>query len=83
MEWEMFDAMDPIGERRGDIRAGIIASTYANTWRGKDKKPFTVGDFIPRFDQHLVVGPQPSKRSVQKKIMDTFLGMGAIDNRKQ
>ena len=43
--------MEPQGEERADLRAGIVASTVANTNRGKGKKAFEPVDFMPKFDQ--------------------------------
>jgi hypothetical protein len=46
-EWQAFDRMEPIGEFRADLRAGIVASTVAN-YGGRDireaRKP---SDFMP------------------------------------
>ena len=49
MEWMAFDRLDPIGPDRGDLHAGIIASTVANVNRGKDSQPFDAADFMPEF----------------------------------
>lgn len=46
-EWMAFDAIDPIGELRGDARNGILASLIYNVNRGKDVKPSTPIDFMP------------------------------------
>lgn len=43
-EWKAFDALEPIGEPRADLRAGIIASLVWNAnWQTR-KTPF---DFMP------------------------------------
>jgi hypothetical protein len=41
--------LDPWGEERADMRAGIVAATVANVFRGKNTKPLTPSDFMPRF----------------------------------
>lgn len=50
-EWMAFDRMEPIGEFRADLRAGIIASTVAN-YGGRDireaRKP---SDFMPLLER--------------------------------
>lgn len=48
-EWLAYYRLEPWGEERGDLRAGIVASTVANAWRGKDVLPFNPGDFMPEF----------------------------------
>lgn len=42
--------LEPWGEEKADLRAGIIASTVANTARDpkKQQRPFTPADFMPR-----------------------------------
>ena len=43
-EWRAFDAVEPIGEPRADLRAGIIASLVWNANWTSRKTPF---DFMP------------------------------------
>ena len=49
LEWSVFYSMEPFGDERGDLQAGIIASTVANANRGKNSKPYSPKDFIPKF----------------------------------
>jgi len=35
-------------KRKADYRAGIVASTIANVFRGKEQKPFKPDDFMPK-----------------------------------
>jgi len=48
--------LEPFGEDRADLRAGIIASTIANVHRDskKRRKPYTPQDFMPKFEQKKV-----------------------------
>jgi hypothetical protein len=48
-EWQCFYAMEPWGEERADIQAGIVASTLANAWRAKGQRPYKVEQFIPQW----------------------------------
>lgn len=46
-EWVAFDHMEPIGEFRADLRAGIVAATVAN-YGGRDiRVPRKPSDFMP------------------------------------
>ena len=45
-EWAAYHAMEPIGAVRGDVQAGIIASTIANVNRGKHSKTYGPADFM-------------------------------------
>lgn len=46
----LYEAIEPFGDRRGDIQAGMICSVLANIHRGKDTRPFSPADFIPKFE---------------------------------
>lgn len=46
IEWMAFLDIDPHGEERADMRAGIVAATIANA---HSKRRFTAGDFMPKF----------------------------------
>lgn len=48
-EWAAYAEIEPWGEERADLRAGIVSSVIANTHRGKGQ-PLTPKDFMPTFD---------------------------------
>ena len=45
-EWMAFDQVDPVGGRRGDYQAAVVASTVANANRGKGQRVLTPNDFV-------------------------------------
>ncbi len=47
--WQLYAEMEPFGEERADLRAGIIAALIANANRDpkKHREPFTPRDFMP------------------------------------
>lgn len=50
-EWIAYFQLEPWGEERADLRAGIVASTIANVNRSaKQRKAFEPKEFMPRFD---------------------------------
>jgi hypothetical protein len=49
-EWQAYSQVEPWGEERADLRAGIVASTVANVNRGPKQAAFEPGDFMPVFD---------------------------------
>lgn len=49
-DWQAFAELEPFGEERADLRAGIIASTLANVNRGRGTRAFKPSDFMPKFD---------------------------------
>lgn len=48
-QWVQFDALDPIGERRGDIRMAQLCALTANINRDAKRKPepFQLAEFMP------------------------------------
>ena len=50
-EWMAYESIEPFGERRSDLRMGILASLIANANRDRRKRsePYEPDDFIPRF----------------------------------
>lgn len=80
-EWLAFNKIDPISDRRADLRAGIIASTVAevNRDRKRRSRPYEAKDFMPRFER-----AQP--QSVEEMIeiaREITLAFGGQDLRGQ
>lgn len=58
MEWEAYQRLEPFGEERADLRAGVIAAVIAevNRDRKKRKKPYRADDFFPNLSQEETDG---------------------------
>ena len=69
-EWLAFYRLEPTGDERADLQAGIIASTIANANRGKNTKPFKPTDFMPRFE------PEDEEEQAAKMIAKMQLVLG-------
>ncbi|WP_158299798.1 phage tail assembly protein T [Glycomyces paridis] len=51
-EYKALERIDgPLGGRRGDTLAALIASTIANANSGKKSKSYTIADFLPKWSQ--------------------------------
>lgn len=51
-EWATYSILEPFGEERADLRAGVIASTIANVNRTKaSDKVFGPQDFLLKFGE--------------------------------
>ena len=70
-EWLAFDRVEPQGEFRADLRAGIIAAVIANVNRGRGTPAFKPADFMPDFDQPA----QPDSEAVGAKLRAALKGM--------
>jgi hypothetical protein len=49
-EWMAYERIEPFGEMRADLRAGIVASVVANANRTRGDA-FKPADFMPNFDR--------------------------------
>lgn len=58
-EWMAYDTLDPISLGfRGDVQAGMVASTVANAVVRPKGNPFEMKDFMPKFED---VKPKDAK----------------------
>ena len=48
-EWIAYQALEPFGARREDLRAGMITSTFINANRGKDSPIIRPDEIFPEF----------------------------------
>jgi hypothetical protein len=67
-EWMVFYGLDPFGEQRADLRAGIVASVVNNRWRGRHETPREPADFMPFREQ-----PKQTPDEI-KRTLRTILG---------
>lgn len=49
VEWMAFDAVEPLGESRADLRMGIVAATVANVNRASNQPAVAPADFVPGY----------------------------------
>jgi hypothetical protein len=74
-EWMAYDLIDPIGERRADIRAGIIAAAVANTRRRKKSDPVAKPEtYMPKFYEPPAEPPSPEEMFEKLKALNELFG---------
>lgn len=66
--WQAYANVEPFGEERADLRAGIVASLIANVNRDTTQKPtpFSAVDFMPDFEGKAKTVPLTSRASWQQ-----------------
>ena len=79
-EWQAYDRLDPIGDERADIAAGIVASVVANTNRDERKRaePFKPGDFMANYD-----GRAPAREDSRVMVEKLKMGLRAAVKSKK
>ena len=73
MQWLEYDQLDPIGNQRADLQAGIVASTVANSImavlnsfsKRKSRRTFAPADFMPKFKRPTRTIEETTKRHHQ------------------
>ena len=69
-EWMAFAQLEPWGEERADLRAGIVASTVANVNRGKGQKTLTPQHFMPEFE------PETEEQAAARMLAQAMAAFG-------
>jgi len=59
VDWAEFYALEPWGSAPADIRAGIVAATFANCHLRDGVDPLTPLDFAPRLKADIELGKPP------------------------
>ncbi len=72
-------SLEPFGEERADLRAAQLACLIANANRDPQKKrePFTVDDFMPKFDGEP---SQPKGRQTWQEQKEIFRALTQVKN---
>ena len=71
VDWQAYALLEPFGGDMDFLRTGIIASTIANSTRGKNTKPYKASDFMPDFKKRWL----PVKKQSVAKIKEIMLGL--------
>jgi hypothetical protein len=72
--WMAYEVLEPFGQVRADMRSAQICSTLANINRSKETKPFSVSDFMFRFDQAYLTSAGSDEMAGKAKIQ-SVMGM--------
>lgn len=82
--WTAFLNMEPQGGARGDLQAGIIASTIANVNRRKYTPPYKAKDFMPKFGYEVyTLKKQQSVEELKEGLFRIHKRQEAILNRSK
>jgi hypothetical protein len=82
-EWIAYAAIEPFGEQRADLRAGIVAAATVNSGFARPKEAVRASDFMPFIESRR--GPIQLADPVEhgKLISQVlFAGMQVVDARK-
>lgn len=72
VQWVAYFGLEPFGEERADLRAGIVSSVVANCNRAKGGKAFEPKDFMPKFGKR--------KRATRQSMIATLKAIAGVAN---
>lgn len=78
-EWMAFFQIEPFGEERADLQAGIVAAAVVNSQRAKGSRAISPFDFIPKFDE---IPDEPDPELLLHKVELLNAAFGGRDLRK-
>jgi hypothetical protein len=80
-DWIDYYGIEPFGEERADMRAGIVAATIANCLARKKGKPaFRPDQFMPKFEKPVKKEPKTADQLFEKvKALNKMFGGTFID----
>lgn len=70
-DWEAYYGVEPFGDERADLRAGIVACTIANIHLKKGKDPLSALDFMPFAEKPRNVAAERLRKFFQSKAKGT------------
>ncbi len=73
-EWQAYYLVEPWGEERADLRAGIVASTVANVHRDPKQAAFEPADFMPQFAEPEPPGDAGTLAEKWARVVAAFGG---------
>lgn len=74
-EWMAYDAIEPFGEERADLRNGIACAVIASVAPTRTPREHKPSDFMPRFEKSRSA---PSEEIVAQKISMFFHVMDQV-----
>ena len=82
-EWQIRCAREPFGEERADLRAALIAATFANAHRPKGRRPFKLEDFLLRFQDPTAEPAAQTPDEMLRFVEELNRALGGKDLRKK
>jgi len=67
----LYDSIEPFGDRRGDIQAGMIQKTLADIHRDPKQKPYPLEMFMPQFYE------EPARQQTPEEQLQILLALQA------
>lgn len=82
-EWIVFDQLEPIGDRRADLQAAIVASTIANVNRPRGHRAHSPIEFMPKFDPETPQQRAAKLHAKMKAIKERAQQAAEVEELKQ
>lgn len=78
-----YNRLDPFGNERADMHAGIVAATVANAMgRKKGQKAYKAADFMPDFGKRRDRGMTSENMFAYVSMLNQWFGGRVVDKRE-
>ena len=75
-QWMALYQIEPFGDERADLRAGIVASTIVNCTPRKDHRQYRPAEFMPRWGGGKKSVRDPDQKLLKKQFAEMKRKMG-------
>jgi len=72
-EWMAYFRIEPFGQLRGDLQAGIVAAQVFNAWRDRHQKPAGPNDYELKFGEDE--RPRKQTPAEMRKVLESLCGV--------
>lgn len=85
VSWQVFAGIDPIGDRRADMRTALIVAAVANTVRNPQKRsePYQPSEFMPDYWQAAANRAPQDWRTLKQKVQVLQAALGGRSQLKE
>jgi Protein of unknown function (DUF4035) len=80
-EWMILEQIEPFGDKRGDIQAGLIQQILANIFRDRTQhpEPYELSIFLPKFCEQQEASTDKKPQTPEQQLA-IFLAIQAKQN---
>jgi len=72
LRWQVFDSIEPIGDYGAYLRNGMNTAVLVNAHRGKNTKPVSAEDFMPKRPEPKIVDPKQNSAALRAAFLGVF-----------
>lgn len=81
LEWMLYEQVEPFGDRRGDVHAGMVSAAIFNQHRTNHNDKFwTPPDFMPKWEAEPEKPPQTVEEQLEMMLLIQQVQNASVGN---